>query len=448
MTELLRARLPLGLNDFKRHLRLPFTVPEGVGALRVTLTFRPWGAGEVRSMINFSVFGPQGFAGAGHRHGTRHEALIGAAWATPGFLPGAPAPGGWTVVVHTHMVADVTEVQVVVEALEGLPEAPRAEPIVPPSPAPSGPWMLGDLHCHSTHSDARWTVRELAEAATARGLRFLALTDHNTTSGRAELARLAPHLLHLPGLELTTFYGHATVLGVPEYQDWTGLDPLRGAHERAAQVTDQGGLFTIAHPFAAGDPVCTGCAWTYFDLRPAQASHLEVWNGVWNQPHNVQALAYWYDLLAQGRRVIATAGTDAHGPEYAPGHGFTCTPTTPDPTTLLAQLRAGNTYLASAASLDLTVHTPAGPAALGSVQLGGRWTLTVRWSRLPDGCSLHVIVDGVRHGHGIPAAGQHTASLTVGGWLNVEIRCPDGRLWALTNPVWASSSPAQMDFGA
>ncbi|WP_420595996.1 CehA/McbA family metallohydrolase [Deinococcus sp.] len=438
MAELLRSALRLHLHDFKRHLRLPFVVPDETAALRVTLTFGPPGVGEIANMINFSLFSPDGFRGAGHRHGSRHEALIGNDGATPGFVPGPLTPGDWEVVIHTHMVASMVGGEVVVETLEAGPDAAMlTEPLESPATVP-GAWMMGDLHCHSDHSDARWTVRELAEAATARGLNFLALTDHNTTSGRAELSRLAPKLLQLPGLELTTFYGHATVLGIDGYLDWTPLDALHGPRELSQQVAADGGLFTIAHPFSDGDPVCTGCAWTYFDLRPAGASHLEVWNGAWNQPQNVQALEHWYGLLAAGLRVIATAGSDVHGPEYLPGDGLTCTPTTQDTRTLLSQLRAGNTYLARAACLDMEIQTPGGAAMLGSVQPAGRWTVDLKWQSLPSGSELRLMVDGERRIEPLSEAGSQTFELDVERWFNLELRLPDGELYALTNPVWAT----------
>ena len=40
--------------------------------------------------------------------------------------------------------------------------------------------IRGDLHCHSTWSDGRAAVREMAEAALARGYEYLAICDHTT----------------------------------------------------------------------------------------------------------------------------------------------------------------------------------------------------------------------------------------------------------------------------
>lgn len=41
---------------------------------------------------------------------------------------------------------------------------------------------LGDLHCHTSHSDGRHTIREMAEAAIARGYKYLAITDHSRST--------------------------------------------------------------------------------------------------------------------------------------------------------------------------------------------------------------------------------------------------------------------------
>ncbi len=39
--------------------------------------------------------------------------------------------------------------------------------------------IRGQLHCHSTHSDGTASIRQMAEAAIARGYEFLAITDHS-----------------------------------------------------------------------------------------------------------------------------------------------------------------------------------------------------------------------------------------------------------------------------
>ena len=43
--------------------------------------------------------------------------------------------------------------------------------------------IRGDLHCHTTLSDGRNTLEEMAEAARERGYAYLAITDHSASHG-------------------------------------------------------------------------------------------------------------------------------------------------------------------------------------------------------------------------------------------------------------------------
>jgi predicted metal-dependent phosphoesterase TrpH len=62
-----------------------------------------------------------------------------------------------------------------------------------------------ELHCHSTASDGTFPPAEVVAKAAARGVRVLALTDHDTTDGITEAtAAAARHGITLiPGVELT-----------------------------------------------------------------------------------------------------------------------------------------------------------------------------------------------------------------------------------------------------
>ncbi len=60
--------------------------------------------------------------------------------------------------------------------------------------------IRGDLHMHTTESDGTATIREMAEAALARGLRYIAITDHSKnlamTNGMDD-ARALAHALRV-----------------------------------------------------------------------------------------------------------------------------------------------------------------------------------------------------------------------------------------------------------
>ena len=64
----------------------------------------------------------------------------------------------------------------------------------------------GDFHTHSTRSDGVRTPTELVDLAYERGVRVLALTDHDTLDSMEEAAAAAarhPGLLLVPGVELS-----------------------------------------------------------------------------------------------------------------------------------------------------------------------------------------------------------------------------------------------------
>jgi predicted metal-dependent phosphoesterase TrpH len=70
-----------------------------------------------------------------------------------------------------------------------------------------------DLHTHSSVSDGTETPTELIEAAVAEKLAAVALTDHDSTAGWQEAfdAAAGTGLLVIPGMELSTNYGPASV---------------------------------------------------------------------------------------------------------------------------------------------------------------------------------------------------------------------------------------------
>ena len=62
-----------------------------------------------------------------------------------------------------------------------------------------------ELHCHSTASDGTYPPAQVVEMAAARGVRVLALTDHDTTAGIVAAADVAARhgMTLIPGVELT-----------------------------------------------------------------------------------------------------------------------------------------------------------------------------------------------------------------------------------------------------
>ena len=64
-----------------------------------------------------------------------------------------------------------------------------------------------DLHLHTTFSDGRLTPNELIHLVASRGLKVVAITDHDSTESivpSLEAAREFPQLTVIPGIELST----------------------------------------------------------------------------------------------------------------------------------------------------------------------------------------------------------------------------------------------------
>jgi len=75
-----------------------------------------------------------------------------------------------------------------------------------------------DLHIHSTASDGKYAPEEIVRKAAALGLRYIALTDHDSVDGivpAMEAARAFPRLKFIPGVEISTDVpdGEVHVLG-------------------------------------------------------------------------------------------------------------------------------------------------------------------------------------------------------------------------------------------
>jgi hypothetical protein len=327
------------------YLQVPFEVPEGAGSLELHLDYD-----RSLGVLDLGCEGPHGFRG--WSGGARSHVVIAADAATPGYLPGRPEPGTWSVVLGLHRVPEEglqARVRVTVPATAGPPAEPEP-PLVPQRrprrdlpAAPGLTWYAADLHAHTLHSDGSLTIPELAAAAVAAGLDVLAVTDHNTVSHHPHLPGVGARfgLTLLPGQEITTDRGHANAFG-----DIGWVDFRRPAREWQAEVSRRGGLLSVNHPLAAD------CAWQHdMPERPALA---EIWHWTWLDPTWTAPLAWW---MAWDPGTVPVGGSDFHDP--AQGRPL-AVPVTwvacegePDVDTVMDALRCGRT--AVAAGIDTPV---------------------------------------------------------------------------------------------
>ena len=174
--------------------------------------------------------------------------------------------------------------------------------------------MRGLLHVHTTFSyDGEIPIEQLAQMAKARGLEFIAITEHGTGMTpdlQADLVAACQdlsddHLLILPGLELNCQGGHHLLaFGMETLPD--GDDPVSVAKE----AREPGAVVVLAHPTLNESPVP--------DALLHQLHGVEVWNQQYDgrvapNPRAVERLLEWRAINPSLR---AFCGSDLHGPKH------------------------------------------------------------------------------------------------------------------------------------
>ena len=431
---------------------LPVEVPAGVGELAVRYRYdRPaTPPGVAGNSLDLGVLDQRGEV-RGWSGGARDGFSISEAGATPGYLPGPIGQGTWQVVLGPYTVAPqglAWEVEV------GLGQGPPGPAFVP-DPAPERAagrgrgWYRGDLHTHTVHSDGRRTPAELAAAARAAGLDFIASTEHNTTSASLGWgAHAGPDLLVLDGQEVTTRDGHwlALGLGPGPVVEWRYRAGDGGLGRALAGVGERGGLAVAAHPFLP----LPGGTWR-FGYQGLDA--VEVWNGPWT-PDDEATLEAWQKTLggAGGRFLPAVAGSDAHDPGDRVGlpHNVVLADGL-DRRSVLAALAAGRCWLAGSAGVDLRLEAAATGRSAGigerlEVPAGREVTARLQVRGAAGGlarlCGPGGPVLEARLGVGGSETVEWRGPAIPGGWVRAELRqrpatgASAGPMLALTNPVW------------
>jgi len=309
--------------DHGTYLVQEFLVPEPLERLEVEYTYTHRGEGTA---IDIGIFDPLRFRGWSGSDKTRF--FIARDTATPSYVPGDLPAGTWRILLGVpHIRPDhVSRYTIRIRLVPARSPALSApEPSAPRVLKKEPGWYRGDLHAHSGHSDGRCRngqgelvpcpVFRVAQAAAARGLDFLAITDHNTTSHHPEMRRLQEYfapLLLLPGRELTTYRGHANVYGTSAFVDfrlgWQG----RTINDILDDIHRAGGLVSINHPTHPTGEQCMGCGWEDVhatDFR--KVDMIEVING--NRVEGpLSGIPFWEARLNEGHRITGIGGSDDH----------------------------------------------------------------------------------------------------------------------------------------
>lgn len=434
MRKELKRMIQLRPSDTKKLIPIPIEVPQGVETLRIRFSWSPlevddpelrlrlvqekvdsYGAAceadpnipsavlavwrgyaqeaadalPLRNLLNFSLYDPMGrFRGRWDSPQYFGKWMELGKNTSRGFLAGGISSGEWTLELEVHAllsesVAAMLEVELIGSNLSR--------------------WFSGEMHSHTYHSDGEASLAEVLDAVRELGLDFIVLSDHNTTAAYAEIPKENHDSLVIPGLEWTTFYGHAVALGIREYVDWRAAreDTLE---DKISEVHRQGGLVSIAHPFAVGDPFCSGCEWEFANVQLTSVDLLEIWSGSWQKMAipNWRALTWWDELLNKGIRITGVAARDVHRlaqllePDTA--NTYVYAPICSEEE-ILAALKAGAVQMSSGPIADFSVRTADGKVySIGqTVPADGKASaeLVVEVTAFEgDGAELQIIYNG------------------------------------------------------
>jgi hypothetical protein len=296
----------------------------------------------------------------------------------------------------------------------------------------SGRFWRGNLHTHSTLSDGKLHLDEVAARYKAAGYDFLVMTDHFVKHYDWPIADTR----HLRGNDFTTVLGaelhvpvtsagelwHIVGVGLP--QDFAAPADGEDGPAIAQRAMDAGAFIAIAHP-----------AWSRYTIEDGRAlkhAHaVEIYNHGCAIENDLGDGTYLLDqLLNEGHRLSAIATDDAHFHTADHFGGWVHVKAESlDPEELLTALKAGHNYSSQ------------GPQFL-DIRMDGK-RIEIDTSPVD---SITVVCGNsrtcVKHGRAITNAEFDLARLET-GWL-LQKKSPWFRVTAIdhagkrawTNPYW------------
>jgi len=159
-------------------------------------------------------------------------------------------------------------------------------------------WLKGTLHLHSTGSDGRTSIPELAELYRQHGYDFIAITDHNTVSG--EPCRVKG-INVIKGMEIGFNLIHAVGVGINNVPKIEIKEPAD-----LSIIKQYAGFSFLCHPY------WSNLDSSHFDLLK-QFPAMEVYNsGCELEIARGNSAYFWDGALSAGICVNGLATDDSH----------------------------------------------------------------------------------------------------------------------------------------
>ena len=452
--------------DNHTYREIPFQVPAGTA--RITIDFSYTGRDQ-HTAIDMGLFDSQRFRGWGG--GKQGPVTLSVTDATPSYLPGPIVPGRWSLLLGVPSIRPASRSEFTAK-IYFFPEG--SQPAVSTfSDAPlrkGATWYRGDLHLHTAHSDGSCLsqsgravpcpVFKTVAAAAGRGLDFIAVTDHNTTSHYDALRELQPYfdrMLIIPGREITTFEGHANVYGTTEFIDFRlGSPSVPNLDALLDQVERLHALISINHPNDPSGEVCMGCGWKVANTNLNRMQAVEAVNDG-NAEGPIAGIPFWQRQLSRGFHLTGIGGSDTHFPDEKSkprsGVGYPETVVWASELSehaILEGIRSGRVFIDTEGTPDRLLEFTATSGGT-TVHMGGTLDVT---SGATIHFTLHAVhvrgarIEVIQDGSPVtPFAESGIASedaresfdLTGDGrqhWIRLNVRGVDGRLLLVGNPVY------------
>jgi hypothetical protein len=452
--------------DRQTYIELPFEVPEGVTRVSIETSYTER---EKHTAIDLGLFDGERFRG--WSGGNKSSFTVSETDATPSYLPGPVQPGRWTLILGVPSIREGVRSEFTASvyfARSGDLPSISTFSQVPLRNIPA--WYRGDLHMHDAHSDGSCLSQsgkkvpcplyKTVETAAQKGLDFIAISDHNTSSQFDAMRELQPyfdHLLLLPGREITTFQGHANVFGTTEFIDFRLTSSyVPDINHLLKQVQDLHGVFSINHPGLPSGEICMGCGWTAPNTDFSRVTAIEVINGDPREGPG-SAISLWEEQLNKGFRLTGIGGSDNHDADIPRDERSAIgRPTTvihaPDLSerALLDGIKAGHVFIDAEGTkdrvLEFEAKTDSDVVSMGdSIHAAARQNVhfTLKMIAL-QGAYPEVIEDGYSTGL-IEKKACTKADETKGidyvsdgqkHWFRVNVRSTSGLLLIIGNPIY------------
>lgn len=291
--------------------------------------------------------------------------------------------------------------------------------------AAPGRFWKGNLHTHSTRSDAARDPDAVCALYRDAGYDFLALTDHFLAQFDFPIVDTRPYRtnrfttilgaeVHAPNTSLGEIW-HILAVGLP--LDFERTPPTETAPELAARSAAAGAYVAIAHP-----------AWyaiTLADADTINAAHaVEIYNHTSEVKTSRGDSASLVDMmLSKGRRITLCATDDAHFHFEDWFGGYVMVKATSlEPEALVAALKAGHYYSSQ------------GPELIGMTVAGN--VLEVECSPARSVMALgQGSASAFEFGRDMTRARLPLDDLKAGGFVRVVVTDAGGRK-AWSNPIW------------